>query len=57
MDNSPAFLQHFVQNNLRRLQTDYIDLFYIHYPDEHTPKAEAVGPGAVCRRGSCSFCR
>lgn len=25
------------------MQTDYIDLFYIHFPDEATPKAEAVG--------------
>src|SRR5699024_11275908 len=24
-------------------RTDYIDLFYIHYPDEATPKYEAVG--------------
>ncbi|GAA0443916.1 hypothetical protein GCM10008934_35880 [Virgibacillus salarius] len=28
---------------MRRLQTDYIDLFYIHFPDEDTPKDEAVG--------------
>lgn len=43
MDNSPAYLRETVENSLRRLQTDYIDLFYIHFPDESTPKAEAVG--------------
>lgn len=43
IDNSPAFLRQSVEDSLRRLQTDYIDLFYIHYPDESTPKYEAVG--------------
>ncbi len=43
VDNSPAFLQRAVQESLKRLQTDYIDLFYIHSPDESTPKYEAVG--------------
>ncbi|MET3576654.1 aldo/keto reductase [Bhargavaea ullalensis] len=42
-DNSPAFLRNQVEQSLRRLQTDYIDLYYIHYPDENTPKDEAVG--------------
>lgn len=43
IDNSPQFLRETVENSLRSLQTDYIDLFYIHYPDENTPKAEAIG--------------
>ena len=42
IDNSPAFLKTAVDEALKRLQTDYIDLFYIHFPDEHTPKDEAV---------------
>lgn len=42
-NNAPAFLKQEVENSLKRLKTDYIDLIYIHYPDEDTPKAEAVG--------------
>lgn len=43
IDNSPEFLKQSVEDSLKRLQTDYIDLFYIHFPDEATPKYEAVG--------------
>lgn len=43
VDNSPAFLMQTVDESLKRLQTDVIDLFYIHFPDDETPKYEAVG--------------
>lgn len=42
-NNHPDFLKQSVEDALRRLQTEYIDIFYIHRPDEDTPKAEAVG--------------
>ncbi len=42
LDNSPEFLKQAVDEALERLQTDYIDLFYIHYPDEETPKDKAI---------------
>ncbi|AKG04817.1 oxidoreductase [Salimicrobium jeotgali] len=41
--NRPEFLKQAVDNSLKRLGLDYIDLYYIHFPDEDTPKYEAVG--------------
>lgn len=43
IDNTPDFLRKTVDESLKRLQMNYIDLFYIHYPDKDTPKYEAVG--------------
>src|SRR5699024_12235475 len=42
-DNDPEFLKRAVEESMGRLKTDYIDLVYIHFPDEDTPKYEAVG--------------
>lgn len=42
LSNDPEFLKEQVENSLKRLQTDYIDLYYIHFPDENTPKDKAV---------------
>lgn len=41
-NNTPEFLTRSVEEALVRLQTSYIDIFYIHFPDETTPKNEAV---------------
>lgn len=41
-NNTPAFLTQAVDDALQRLQTDYIDIFYIHFPDATTPKNESV---------------
>lgn len=43
INNRPDFMRQEVESSLRRLQTDYIDLYYVHFPDEDTPKAEVVG--------------
>ncbi|MCQ2009303.1 aldo/keto reductase [Sporolactobacillus sp. STSJ-5] len=43
LNNTPEFLTKSVDESLKRLQTDYLDIFYIHFPDQDTPKAEAVG--------------
>lgn len=42
ISNDPAGLKRFVKASLKRLQTDYLDIFYIHFPDDQTPKDQAV---------------
>lgn len=43
INNDPQFLIKQVDASLKRLGTDYLDIYYIHFPDKTTPKAEAVG--------------
>jgi len=50
MNNSPDFLRQSVEESLKRLQTDYIDLYYIHFPDESTPKDKAVAALAELKK-------
>lgn len=50
MNNSPDFLRQSVEESLKRLKTDYIDLYYIHFPDESTPKDEAVAALAELKK-------
>ena len=42
-DNSPEYIQKALEASLKRLGTDYIDLYIIHYRDYKTPIDEVVG--------------
>jgi len=42
-DGSPANLRRSIEGSLRRLQTDVIDLYYLHRVDPKTPIEETVG--------------
>ena len=60
--NSRRWLVREVENSLRRLQTDYIDLYQIHRPDQHTDIEETlsalsdlVHSGKVRAVGSSTF--
>ncbi|PIE81565.1 MAG: aldo/keto reductase [Chloroflexi bacterium] len=39
---SRSHIMNAVTDSLRRLQTDYIDLYQVHWPDEETPLAETL---------------
>jgi aryl-alcohol dehydrogenase-like predicted oxidoreductase len=42
-DSSPAFLRATLEDSLRLLGTDYVDLYFIHWPDRSRPYAEVAG--------------
>ncbi len=39
----PDYVRSACEDSLRRLKTDYIDLYQLHYPDETTPIADTIG--------------
>ncbi|HEU0168982.1 MAG TPA: aldo/keto reductase [Chloroflexota bacterium] len=58
---SRRYIRQAVERSLRALQTDYIDLYYQHFPDPQTPIAETlmamnelVREGKVCYIGACN---
>jgi aryl-alcohol dehydrogenase-like predicted oxidoreductase len=42
-NNTAKWIRQGVENSLRRLQTDYIDLYQLHFPDGTTPQEETLG--------------
>src|SRR5690349_8687255 len=42
-DASPAWLRRGIEDSLRALGTDYVDLYQVHWPDRQTPFAETAG--------------
>ena len=43
INNSPKYMRRAVENSLKRLKTDYIDLYYIHFVDPTIPLSESIG--------------
>lgn len=43
LDSSPAHIKEAIEGSLRRLRTDYIDLYYQHRLDPNTPIEDTVG--------------
>lgn len=43
LNGTPAYTRRALDNSLRRLEIDAIDLWYLHFPDPATPVEETVG--------------
>lgn len=49
-DNSKNWLEIALNNSLKRLETDYIDLYQVHYSDEKTPLDEVLFSLEQCKK-------
>jgi len=55
-DASPAWLRQGLEASLRHLDTDYVDLYQVHWPDPHTPFEEtARALDAFVREGKVRY--
>lgn len=55
-DSSKGYLERLVEDSLRRLRTDYIDLYLIHWPDRDTPIDESMATlEAIVRSGKVRY--
>jgi aryl-alcohol dehydrogenase-like predicted oxidoreductase len=43
IDGSPAYMRKAIEASLRRLQTDYVDVYFLHRVDPDVPVEESVG--------------
>jgi aryl-alcohol dehydrogenase-like predicted oxidoreductase len=56
IDGSPAWVKQAVDNSLQRLQTDVIDLYYLHRVDPNVPIEETVGAmGDLVKSGKVRY--
>jgi len=58
----PESIKQEIETSLKRLQTDYIDIYFIHWPDRDTPLEDTLGAmenlkkqGKIRQIGVCNF--
>lgn len=55
-DNSPAYIEEALEKSLKNLNTDYVDIYVIHYRDGKTPISDVVGKlEALKKRGKIRY--